>query len=368
MNFIVTEEMINNSIVSKGDISKIVKLMDRGKKGENITVAFLGGSITQGCNATLQEDCYANRTYLWFKKTFKDINVKYVNAGVGATGSILGVHRVETQILAYDPDIVFIDFAVNDTADVYNKIAYESLIRRLLSAKKEIAIVEIFMSTDTSDNVQEQQIEIGEKYNIPMISYRNTIHKEIINNRLKWEDVATDNVHPNDYGHYIISELLINFLENIYENLERNKVEDVVLGEPVFGEKYIKGEILNNINIEVKKKIGFAQDNEGFQVFHNGWKFISAESGVANLNVELVGKNIFLLFKKSISEASGKIEITVDHGERKVLDTYFKDGWGDFSETELLIEEEESSKHVIQITVKDENKSREIFIMGFLVS
>ena len=38
------------------------------------------------------EDCYASRTYKWFKDKFKNVNVKYVNAGVGATGSIIGAH------------------------------------------------------------------------------------------------------------------------------------------------------------------------------------------------------------------------------------------------------------------------------------
>ena len=107
MEFKVTTDMINNSLVSKGDISRIEKAMNKAKNGQAITIAFLGGSITQGCNATKFEDCYASRTYKWFKDKFKNVNVKYVNAGVGATGSIIGAHRVEKQVLSQNPDIVF---------------------------------------------------------------------------------------------------------------------------------------------------------------------------------------------------------------------------------------------------------------------
>ena len=223
MGFKITDEMIKNSLVSKGDIARIVQVIKKAKSGQDITVAFLGGSITQGCNASNFEQCYASRTYRWFKNTFSDINVKYINAGVGATGSVIGVHRVENQVLSYNPDIVFIDFAVNDKNIIYDKKAYESLVRRILSMENPPAIVEVFMTNFDGSNVQDQQIEIGRKYNLPMISFRNTVYTEMIENRLKWDEVGSDEVHPNDYGHFIISELLIDFMKNIYNNYDRKK-------------------------------------------------------------------------------------------------------------------------------------------------
>ena len=109
------------------------------------------------------------------------------------------------------------------------------------------AIVEVFMTNFDGSNVQDQQIEIGRKYNLPMISFRNTVYTEMIENRLKWDEVGSDEVHPNDYGHFIISELLIDFMKNIYNNLEELKVNKIELGEPLFGEDYINGKILNNV-------------------------------------------------------------------------------------------------------------------------
>jgi lysophospholipase L1-like esterase len=364
----LTEEMKKNSIVNKGDVSRILKLFNKGKRGGDINIGFFGGSITQGCHAKVHENSYAYKTYLWFKEKFKDSNVKYINAGVGATGSIIGVHRVKEQMLEINPDIVFIDFAVNDKENIYNKIAYESLVRRLLKAENKPAIVEVFMSTDDGHNVQEQQIKIGEKYNIPMISYRNTIYNEMIKGKIIWEEVAKDEVHPNDLGHKMISELLTNFLEDIYNNLDIKESNEIVLGEPIFGDKYINGVIFNNKNIEVKEEIGFVDDKEGFQVFNNGWKFSSEKSDKGKLIFEVEGKNIFLLYKKSILEASGRLQIKVDDRDKGILDTYFEDGWGDYSETHLIVEENEVSKHKIEINVLDDDKLREISIMGFLIS
>lgn len=368
MEFEITIDMINNSLVNKGDVSKIERVMNKAKSGQDITVAFLGGSITQGCNASKFEDCYASRTYKWFKEKFNNINVKYINAGVGATGSIIGIHRLEKQVLSQNPDIVFIDFAVNDKDSMYDRIAYESIIRTILSVENSPAIVEIFMSNFDGSNVQEQQIQIGKKYNLPMISFRNTVYTEMIANRLQWSEVASDEVHPNDYGHFIISHLLTSFMEDIYSNLKEDDIRKIELGEPLFGDKYIDGIIMNSNNLEVKEVKGFLLDNEGFQVFKEGWKFISEDCGDATLSVNLEGKNIFLLYKKTIKDSATKLLINIDDNEPLIIDTFFENGWGDYSATELLVEGLLKENHKIEIKVLNEDKSVEAYIMGFLVS
>ena len=367
MEKIVNEEMLKESLVYRGNISKIKSVIEKADRGEDITVAFLGGSITQGFNATIHENCYANKTYLWFKNRFPNINVRYVNAGIGATGSIIGVHRVEEQVLSKNPDIVFVDFSVNDKDNKYNKISYESLIRRILSHESKPAIVEVFMSTDSLENVQEQQIEIGKKYNISMVSFRDTIRNEINNGRLKWEDVASDEVHPNDKGHEIISELLINLLEDIDGENNIVKEEYTELRQPIFGDNYIEGKILNQDNVEAILNDRFLIDLDGFQGFKNGWMLDSSKDG-ARLKVEIEGKNIFLLYKKLVEETAGEFKIKVDENNYKDIDTYFENGWGDYSETEVLVEGDKKERHIIEIEVDRNNKGKKIFIMGFLVS
>ena len=47
--------------------------------------------------------------------------------------------------------------------------------------------------------------------------------------------------------------------------------------------------------------------NEGFQVFKDGWKFISETGGEANLSVNVEGKNIFLLYKKNYKGNCSKV-------------------------------------------------------------
>lgn len=373
MEFNITDEMYKKSLVNKGDVSRILKLIEKAEKGEDITVAFLGGSITQGCNSTVYEKCYVELTYSWFKEKFKNVNVKHINAGVGATGSLIGVHRAERQIISQNPDIVFVDAAVNDDEDYSCKVAYESAIRKLLSSKNKPAVVEVFMTMDTGFNVQEQQVQIGERYNVPMVSFRDAVKAEVDKNKIKFSDLLTDEVHPNDEGHYIISQLLINLIEDVYKNDyikgKDIKITDNTLETPcVFEDRYINGTILNNLTIIPKEITGFKNYDEGFQVFPNGWIFNETEIKDGKLVFELEAKNIILLYKKIIAESAGKMRVKVNDKEKVFLDTYFKDGWGDYSATEILELSDETKKYKIEIEVVKENVAKEITILGILVS
>ena len=55
-------------------------------------------------------------------------------AGIGGTNSYLGVHRVDEHLLAYKPDVVIVEFSVNDTDKTMNKYSYDSLVRKILSS------------------------------------------------------------------------------------------------------------------------------------------------------------------------------------------------------------------------------------------
>lgn len=368
MKFEITEEMFKRSLVNRGDVSRILKLINKAEKGEDLTVVFFGGSITQGCNSTTPEKCYVELTYDWFKEKFKNVNVRRINAGVGATGSLIGVHRAERQVISENPDLVFVDAAVNDDEDYSCKAAYESLIKRLLASESKPAVIEVFMTMDTGFNVQEQQAEIGKRYNVPMISFRDALKCKVDKNEIKFADVLTDEVHPNDDGHYIISQLLINFINNIYKNdykkEEEIKIINSVLDTPcVFEDRYINGTIMNNSKITPKQIIGFVNYDEGFQVFQNGWKYTGEDDKGGRLVFELEARNIILLFKKSISANSGKISIKVNDKETVIIDTYFKDGWGDYSATEILELSNEIKKYRIEI-----DAVKEITILGLLVS
>ena len=104
----ITEAILEKGINNHGNPVRIKEALDRASKGEPLTIAYIGGSITEGANASDSEHCYAYLTYLWFKETFPDSDITYINAGISDTDSWLGAHRLYEDVTSHNPDIVII--------------------------------------------------------------------------------------------------------------------------------------------------------------------------------------------------------------------------------------------------------------------
>lgn len=103
------------------NLTRLKECMLRAEDGAELTIGFFGGSITQGSLATKPENCYAYRVFSWWKQKFPQAVFHYVNGGIGGTTSHFGVSRAETDVLMYQPDVVFVDFSVNDDANTFFK-------------------------------------------------------------------------------------------------------------------------------------------------------------------------------------------------------------------------------------------------------
>lgn len=77
------------------------------ERGEAVRIAYLGGSITA-------QDGWRPKTLKWFQEQYPKAQVSEINAAIGGTGSDLGVFRLRQDVLAHQPDLLFVEFAVND--------------------------------------------------------------------------------------------------------------------------------------------------------------------------------------------------------------------------------------------------------------
>lgn len=96
------------------------------EKKEPVVVAYLGGSITAAPGYRVQTEKYLHAAY-------PETTIKAINAGVGGTGSSLGVFRIDDDVLKHHPDLVFVEFAVNDNGGDSLTIcrAMEGIVRKI---------------------------------------------------------------------------------------------------------------------------------------------------------------------------------------------------------------------------------------------
>ncbi len=210
----IHRDMVERSLVSLGNTYRLDNKIAKAADGGTVTVAYLGGSITEGIGAPDKESCYAKLSFDALSEVYGG-NFEYVNAGVSGTPSILGNLRVQKDVLDYSPDIVFLEFAVNDGMEQIYKESYESLIRTILKQDNEPAVILLFTVTKTGHTCQPHMSELGEYYQLPMISVPDAIQPEIDAGRMTWEDYSADEAHPNAEGHKLVAEFIANYFFHV---------------------------------------------------------------------------------------------------------------------------------------------------------
>jgi lysophospholipase L1-like esterase len=146
------------------------------KRGEPVTVGFLGGSITHS------QESYRNQTLQYLQKQFPNVELYGVNAGVPGTGTELGAFRLQEQILDYHPDLVFVEFAVNGGA----ANAIEGIVRQIIQndPNTDICFIYTLLASQTSSYLlgniptnAKLYDAVANYYNLPSIHFGYRIAK-----------------------------------------------------------------------------------------------------------------------------------------------------------------------------------------------
>lgn len=345
----IYELMVERSLITTGDETRMANVLDRAAKGEEITVAYIGGSITEGYhdNLTLAEDeKWAKMTNNWLSEQYPDATFNYVNAGLSGTPSILGNLRLERDVLASEPDIVFVEFAVNDgDATAYHN-AYESMVRTLLTQDKDIAVVLLFTIVESGHTCQEYMTKIGENYGLPMISLPNSLWVEMQEGRMTWDDYSGDQSHPHVEGSKYIRDYIIYYFEQVIDGAATGEV-DKTLPEPVYSDDYMNMSFLESTNLDVEIE-GFVE-YDTHHWFNDGW-FYKGSDG-AKMSFEVTCKKLAMVFKANNSQVYGDAQIYIDGELSTTVSSNMESGWNNPEQT-YIINNDESAAHTVEIVVE----------------
>lgn len=354
------EKMVDRSLLSVGDMTRMSDVFQKAQNGEDITVAYIGGSITEGYNAGTTE-FYAKTCTDLLQGYFPDITVTGVNAGISGTPSLLGNLRLERDVLSADPDIVFVEFAVNDGQDADYKNAYESLVRTLLTQEKDIAVVLLFTVLDSGYTCQEHMSKIGANYDLPMISVHDSVYEEIEAGRMTWKDYSNDQSHPNAYGHKCITDFVDNYYQKVLPVVAENVGEvSKELPDPVFSAKYMNMHYMDSATMDGVELDGFEQyDTHGS--FHNGWMYRGTDGGSMKFTVDC--SVLEMVFKANNSDKYGTADIYVDGEKVKSVVSNMSDGWNN-PVTAYLIDNDSSAEHTVEIRMEG-GVTQAFFVMAF---
>lgn len=361
----VTDEMCEDAIVSEGNVQRLASVMARASAGEEITIAYIGGSITDGSVASPQETkCYAGLTQTWWEYTFQDATINYVNAGVGATDSYIGVHRAAQDVLSQKPDLVVVEFSVNDYR-ANNKETYESLLRMLLLSETEPAVVSLVLCTENS--YYQDHYQVASALQVPIISYAKVAQENMAAGTWEWSQLgSSDKTHPNNGGHSVIAHLLTYFYNKVLYSINETKyVEYVVPDKTTTLSRYENADILYSDMLEATSADGFEATTVSSNLFNNnGWK--TTTSGTITFDVE--AENVGLIFWKTTDGKSGQFDVYVNGELATTIDGNFENGWGNYAEYAEIGKYPDNEGLTITIQPAEGSTGSELAILAVTVS
>ena len=192
----VHAEMMEASFTTMGNIARLASVFARAEKGEKITASYIGGSLTQAGTTDINGN-WASGTSIWLERTFPKADIVHVNAGWGGTNSDFGAVRLDTNVLAYDPDIVFVEYTTNDPdGSDYYKQSMESIVRRSLEHGKDTAVIIILAGNANPSagmiNAREMHCDLAEYYGLPVIDFNAGLHVGIDKGLYNYNEISVD--------------------------------------------------------------------------------------------------------------------------------------------------------------------------------
>jgi len=169
-------------IAVRGGIPNLLRKA-RAADGREIRVAYLGGSITAAPG-------WRVKSLEGFQERFPRVKWKEIHAAIGGTGSDLGVFRVGQDALVHKPDLLFVEFAVNDggTAPEHIHRAMEGIVRQTWAANPETDIIFVYtisqpfladlMAGKCSRTVTAME-ELADHYAIPSFHFGAEVRKQL---------------------------------------------------------------------------------------------------------------------------------------------------------------------------------------------
>ncbi len=293
--------------------------IEKIKKGEEVTIAFMGGSITQA------NYCYRLQIASILEKQYPDVRFKWINAGVSGTGTDLGAFRVEEHVLSQKPDLVLLEFAVNGAYTM----GMEGIVRQIIkkSPNTDICLIYAMLGAHLK-SYQEGRIpssvqgleELAEHYQLPSIHLGMEIADLESKQRLLWKGTkseagirilfSNDGIHPIREGGNLYAAALARGFEKMANTI---KVAQVKIPEPLLSSSWDRAgmyepQIIGHFDAAWKCQPTAGSSLRAF----TGWfeSVMTASKPYAAFNFSFEG-DLFGLFDIGGPEV-GQLEIWVD--------------------------------------------------------
>ncbi len=332
------------------DSTRIFHAMDRARQGEDIVIAVIGGSITAGYAASTEEHRWANIMTEWWESTFPASTITLVNAGIGGTGSDIGTHRLQRDVMVHDPDFIVVEFSVNDSPGEYATKMMEGLIRQILENDSLPGAMMLLLKQESGETAQASHKLVGNHYDVPMVSFADLIDDRVAGDGLNLHDIYVDGIHPNDLGMQYIADFLIEELEVIYNDLPAQgdlPVIPTTLPNPLITDIYAHTYMYSPATL-------IPLSNTGWNATGSKW---TADTEGSEISFSIDGNAISFIYTRHDIGPRGQVEAWIDDFPSSTYDAYWTETWGPGDVFALVRENLSDGNHVLHVRVSSNSST-----------
>jgi|GEM_PF-2228741 len=196
----------------------LANVFARLNSGQSVTIAYIGGSVTEMPG-------WRSNVTAWFNSKYPG-KITEINAGWSGTGSLIGAMRLARDVLAHDPDLIFIEFAINDLPEDpidFVRRNCEGMVRQAWQQDPYIDICFIetisfyiespYLSGYYPTTVQ-GHYDVCDFYGISSVNVGWALY-EVVLGGTPWTSLTIngDRVHPNEAGSLLYSNAVTSYLE-----------------------------------------------------------------------------------------------------------------------------------------------------------
>ncbi len=283
---------------------------------QKLNVAYIGGSVTVGAFGSAGHS-WASLTTKWLREHFTDAKITENNAGIGGTGCLLGAYRAVQHLglasATKRPDLVFMDFSVNDMYDGTSaediKRYAETMLRTIYAANPYADVVILIVGEQTTSNRPEPKAwrEIAAHYNLPIVELTDRLLADMRQEGKDWNYYIADVVHPNDNGYAKYASYIAELLQ---AELIDKQVSPFLQTEKALPEATLSGTTLHDLSMYEAYQMPVPADS-GFRsvgpdLIDGG---LAAKTAGATLNFTFTGTGLTLFLGNRDSVV---IEYTID--------------------------------------------------------
>jgi acyl-CoA thioesterase-1 len=214
--------LLAQSVDPKMYLSNLTKLMDRPwPKNRTINIVVHGHSVPAGYFKTPEVDtfhAYPHLLHKALKDRYPHAVINVIVTAIGGENSLSGAKRFAAEVLCHRPDLITIDYALNDRAVGLEKAraAWVDMLKQAQACN-----IPVLLLTPTADlkaklddpndplNQHAEQIrQLAQEYRVGLVDSL-AVFKAAVKSGTKLGDLMAQFNHPNATGHRLVADELL---------------------------------------------------------------------------------------------------------------------------------------------------------------